>query len=277
MNTIQAIILGIIQGLTEFIPISSTAHLTLAGKIMGLINGGDPKAWTAFMAVIQLGTLLAVLVYFWKDIIRIPGAFFKENIGSERKKYNEQSIDSRMGWLIIIGTIPIVIVGLGLKDLIEGHFTKNLVVIASAMIGLALLLAIAEKKAGFHKKMGDITIKDSIVIGIAQCFALIPGSSRSGTTITAGLFTGLHRETAARFSFLLSIPSVLASGLLEFYQSWPDLNSESIFNLIIATIAAAISGYLSIAFLLRFLRTRTTYLFIFYRIAVGLIIFLFFI
>ncbi len=273
MNIIESIVLGIIQGLTEFLPISSTGHLTVAGKLMNLISGKHPQEWTAFIAVIQLGTLLAVLIYFRNDIIEIIRDFFKENIFG-RKKYSEQSLNSKLGWLIIAGSVPVGIVGLSLKDVIEGALTKNLWIIASSLIGLAILLAIAEKAAVHKKEMKDITIKDSVIVGIAQCFALIPGSSRSGTTITGGLFLGMNRETAARFSFLLSIPAVLASGLLELKESLKFIDPSMALHMIVSTIAAAIFGYLSIDFLLKYLRKNSTFLFVYYRIGLGLIIFI---
>jgi len=271
LNLIEAIVLGIIQGITEFLPISSTGHLTVAGKLMGLISPDKPEHWTAFIAVIQLGTLVSILVYFWKDIWNILGDFFRDNL-SKRKKYTEQSYNSKMGWMIIIGTIPVVIIGLSFKHIIEGDFTKNLYVIASSLIVLAIILAIAEKTANFKKEMKDITIKDSLIIGFAQCFALIPGSSRSGTTITGGLFLGLTRETAARFSFLLSIPAVFASGMLELFESLKYINGDMTVNLIVSTVVSGIIGYLAINFLLKYLRKNTTFLFIYYRIAAGVII-----
>jgi undecaprenyl-diphosphatase len=177
-----------------------------------------------------------------------------------------------MGWLIIIGTIPVVIIGLGFKKFIEGNLTKDLWVIAISLIALAIILAIAEKTAKFKKEIKDITIKDALVIGIAQCFALIPGSSRSGTTITGGLFMGLNRESAARFSFLLSMPAVLASGLLELKESLPYIQFDLAVNMAVATVVAAISGYLAIDLLLKYLKKNTTFVFIYYRIALGLII-----
>ncbi|MCK9426419.1 MAG: undecaprenyl-diphosphatase UppP [Ignavibacteriaceae bacterium] len=271
MSVFEAIILGIIQGLSEFLPISSTGHLTIFGRMFNLISEENPQAWTSFIAVIQLGTLVAVLVYFWKDILHIVTAFLKENLSS-RKKFSLQSLDAKMGWFIILGTIPIVTFGLGFKKIIEGTLTKNLVVIACSLIVLAVILAIAERKAKFKKEMKDITVLDSIVIGIAQAMALIPGSSRSGTTITGGLFMGLTRESAARFSFLLSIPSVFASGLLELYQQIKFIDHSGIVNLVVATIVSGISGYVAIDFLLKYLRKNTTFVFIYYRIALGVLI-----
>ncbi len=271
MSILEAIILGIVQGITEFLPISSTAHLTITGKIMGLINANKPEEWTAIIAIIQLGTLVSILVYFAKDIYNIVIEFFRDNL-IERKGYKQQSLNSRLGWLVIIGTIPVVIVGLGFKDIIEGALTKNLYVIATSLIVLAIILFIAEKTAKFNKKIEDVGIWDAVVVGIAQAFALIPGSSRSGTTITGGLFMGLNREAAARFSFLLSIPAILASGLLQLKEGLEFLNQEHLIAVAVATVVSGISGYLAIDFLLKFLRKNSTNLFIVYRIVAGLII-----
>ncbi len=271
MNILDAIILGIIQGITEFLPISSTGHLTVAGKLMNLISPDKPQEWTAFIAVIQLGTMLAILIYFWKDLVQILISFWKENV-SKRTGFANQSFQSRTGWYIIVGTLPVVFIGLLFKKAIEGALTKDLYVIAINLIVFAVILAIAEKVGKRTKTEKDISLFDSLFIGIAQAFALIPGASRSGTTITGGLFRGLKREDAARFSFLLSVPAVLASGLLELYQSLDILNGTMWINLIISTITAAISGYIAIDFLLKYLKNHSTYLFIYYRIIAGIII-----
>ncbi|HPI20840.1 MAG TPA: undecaprenyl-diphosphatase UppP [Candidatus Kapabacteria bacterium] len=276
MTIIEAIILGIIQGLSEFIPISSTAHLTLAGHLFNLIDPSHPERWTAFIAVIQLGTLAAVFLYFSKDIKSIISNYFSENLGKNRKSFIEQSNHSKLGWLIIIGSLPIGLFGFLLKDLIEGDFTKSPFVIATMLILVAIILFIAEKTAKFKKGINKISIKDSIIVGFAQCLALIPGTSRSGATITTGLFLGIKRDDAARFSFLLSIPAIFASGLYEFYKSITYINSQDLFIIIVATIVSAISGYLSIAFLLKFLKTKSTLLFIVYRIVLGLVVFFYF-
>jgi len=275
MSTIVAMLLGVIQGLTEFIPISSTAHLTIAATWLNVIDPAHPERWTAFMATIQLGTLAAVIAYFRRDITHMTTAFLRENLGSGRRAFREQSGDARMAWLVVIATLPIVVVGLTLKDVIEGPLTKDLSVIAGGLIGVALLLWWADSRATFTKTSSQITVKDSFLIGLAQCLALIPGSSRSGTTIFAGLFRGLTREHAARFSFLMSIPAILGAGILEFigeldHLSWNDGGME----LLVATIAAAVSGYWSIAFLLRYLRTHSLRVFILYRIALGVAILL---
>ncbi len=272
MTIIEAVFLGIIQGLTEFLPISSTGHLTVAGKLMGLISEEHPERWTAFIAVIQIGTLIAIMTYFWKDLINITKDFLKFNLIKPRK-FSEQSFDSKLGWLIIIGSIPVIVVGLGFKDFIEGAFTKNLYVIAISLIALGVILGFAEKIGKFKKELKDLKWYDGLIVGFAQALALIPGSSRSGTTITAGIFLGFKRETAARFSFLLSVPAILGSGLLQLYEALKYIDSSGMVDLIVATVFSAISGYLTIEFLLRFLRKNSTLVFVFYRIAIGIIIF----
>ena len=274
MSLLEAIVLGLIQGLTEFLPISSTGHLTVTGKLMGLISEQNPEHWTAFMAVIQLGTLFAVLLYFWKDLVNIAVSFLKENLIS-RKSFKNQSENSKLGWYILIGSVPVFIIGMLFKDFIEGTFTKSLYVIAISLIALGIILAAAEKLGKFTRGMEKITWKDSLIIGFAQALALIPGSSRSGTTITAGLFLGLKRETAARFSFLLSIPAVFGSGLLEFYHEAKNLDQSGYVLLIVATMVSAISGYLAISFLLNFLKKNSTYIFVIYRILIGVTILIF--
>ena len=199
-------------------------------------------------------------------------AKLKSGLLKERKNFSGQNLNSKLGWFIIIGTIPVVVLGLSFKNIIEGTLTKNLYVIAGSLIGLAIILAIAEMTAKFKKEIKDITMKDAIIIGIAQAFALIPGSSRSGTTITGGLFVGLDRESAARFSFLLSIPAVFLSGLFELYEALKFIDPSLIVNMIISTVVSGIFGYLAIDFLLRYLRKNTTFLFIYYRIALGIAI-----
>ncbi|MBU2505703.1 MAG: undecaprenyl-diphosphatase UppP [Bacteroidetes bacterium] len=271
MTIFEAFLLGIIQGLTEFLPISSTGHLTVAGKLFGLISPDQPERWTAFIAVIQMGTLFAIIIYFWNDLWQILIDFFKENI-IHPKKFANQNSNSKLGWLIILGSIPVAVIGLGFKDIIEGSLTKNLYVIAGSLILLALVLALAEKVGKFTKDIKDLGWKDALIIGIGQSFALIPGSSRSGTTITAGMFVGLKRDTAAKFSFLLSVPAIFGSGLLEFFESLKYIDSGGMLNLIVATIAAAVSGYLTIAFLLNYLKKNSTHIFIYYRIALGIAI-----
>lgn len=277
MTLLQAILLGIVQGLTEFIPISSTAHLVLASRVMNLAL--NPEQLTASIAVIQLGTLLAVFVYFAGDIWSITRSFVTDHLrllkNGGRDDFNRTvpgarlSHEAWLGWLVIIGSIPVAVVGLAFKKQIEGAFTKNLWVIATMMVVIALLLALAEAVGKKLRRMHDLGIKDALAVGFAQCLALIPGSSRSGSTIMAGLFVGEARETAARFSFLLSIPAVAASGLLELKEALHKLPHDSLGTLAVGTIISGIVGYLSIWFLLRYLKTHTTAVFIGYRLIVG--------
>jgi undecaprenyl-diphosphatase len=288
MTTWQAIILGIVQGLTEFIPISSTAHLVFTARVLGLYEGVDKtlqaEQTTATMAVIQLGTLIAVLSYFAQDILNISVAFVRDHLAILRGRQQKSgdsgrrlSRDALLGWLVIIGTIPVAVVGLFFKKQIEGSFTKNLWVIATMMIVVAILLALAEVLGKRDRTMAQLGVRDAIAVGMAQVLALIPGSSRSGSTIMGGLFVGETRETAARFSFLLSIPAIAASGLLELREAITKLPTGSYTSLLIATIISGIVGYASIWFLLRFLRRNSTGIFICYRLVVGgLILFLLF-
>jgi undecaprenyl-diphosphatase len=271
VSFLHAIIYGLIQGLTEFIPISSTAHLTIAGRLMGDIKSDDE--WTAFIAVIQLGTLIAVILYFWSDIIKIVRGFVVANLAiAKKRKIDPSDRDyARLGWLIVMGTLPVAVFGLALKKVIEGPFTKDLRVIAGGLIGLAIVLAIAEVVGSQRRDMRNLKLADALAVGFAQVLSLIPGSSRSGTTITGGLFSGLTRETAARFSFLLSIPAIAASGLLELPKALRSVNT-SWSAVAVATIVSAVSGYLAIAFLLKFLKTHTTFAFVGYRIALGLVL-----
>ena len=272
MTLLQAILLGIVQGLTEFIPISSTAHLVLASRVLGLAL--NPEQLTASIAVIQLGTLIAVFIYFSGDIWNISLAFVRDHLGLLTGGKNGSarprlSHEAWLGWLVIIGSLPVAIVGLLFKKQIEGTFTKNLWVIATMMVVIALLLALAEAVGKRQREMKDLGIKDALAVGFAQCLALIPGSSRSGSTIMGGLFAGETRDTAARFSFLLSIPAIAASGLLEMKEALHKLPDGSLGPLAIGTVVSGIIGYLSIWFLLRFLRTHTTGVFIGYRLVVG--------
>jgi undecaprenyl-diphosphatase len=281
MTILQAIILGIVQGLTEFIPISSTAHLVFASRLIGLYKGVDAafraEQTTATIAVIQLGTLLAVLIYFAKDIVNITKAFVRDHLallrGRQRVNGSVQlSHEAWLGWLIVIGSIPVAVIGLLFKHQIEGTFTKNLWVIATMMIVVALLLALAELVGKRQRSMEQLGIGDALAVGFAQVLALIPGSSRSGSTIMGGLFAGLTRETAARFSFLLSIPAIAASGVLELKEAMHKLPHETYLPLIVATIVSGVVGYASIWLLLRFLRTHSTGVFIAYRLLVGSVI-----
>ena len=277
MTILQAIFLGLVQGLTEFIPVSSTAHLVFAARVVNLYGGADKtlqaEQTTATIAVIQLGTLLAVLIYFARDIVNISRAFVADHVAllSCRNEPGQPifSRDAWLGWLVIIGSIPVGTVGLVLKKQIEGPFTKNLWVIATMMIVVGVLMMIAEILGKRDRGMEQLRISDALAVGSSQVLALIPGSSRSGSTIMGGLFSGLTRETAARFSFLLSIPAIAASGLLELKEAIAKLPDGSYGSLVVATIVSGVVGYASIWFLLRYLRTHSTSLFIIYRVIVG--------
>jgi undecaprenyl-diphosphatase len=284
MNLLQAIILGIVQGLTEFIPISSTAHLVFASRWTNIYDGNAEQI-TATMAVIQLGTLAAVFIYFASDIWGITTAFIRDHwalVTGNRRVDGPPSIaggrpswlsaESWLGWLIIIGSIPIGTIGLIFKDFIEGEGTKNLWIIATMLIVIALLLAVAEKVGSQRKDIKQLGIFDALAVGFAQVLALMPGASRSGSTIMGGLFAGQKRETAARFSFLMSIPAIGASGLLELKEAIHILPQESFIPLVAGTIAAGIVGYLSIWFLISFLKKNTTAVFIIYRLILGTVI-----
>jgi len=280
MTILQAIVLGLVQGLTEFIPVSSTAHLVFAARLVNLYGGADKtlqaEQTTATIAVIQLGTLLAVLIYFSRDIINILRAFITDHLAllSARNEpvRPKLSKDAWLGWLVIIGSLPVGTIGLVLKKQIEGPFTKNLWVIATMMIVVAILLMIAELVGKRDHAMDQLGVGDALAVGFAQVLALMPGSSRSGSTIMGGLFAGQTRETAARFSFLLSIPAIAASGLLELKEAMEKLPSGSYGSLAVATVVSGVVGYASIWFLLRYLRTHSTGVFIVYRVIVGAVI-----
>ncbi|MBN1528011.1 MAG: undecaprenyl-diphosphate phosphatase [Thermoleophilaceae bacterium] len=264
MSTLEAIVLGIVQGLTEFLPISSTGHLRIVPAFMGW---EDPGA--AFTAVTQLGTMAAVLLYFRQDLQRIARAWLR----SLREREVRRELDARIGWYIVLGTIPIGIFGLLFKDQIETG-ARDLYLIGTALIVLGLVLLLAEKVGKRTRHIEDIDARDGFTIGFAQALALIPGVSRSGATITAGLFMGLDRTAAARFSFLLSIPAVVLSGLLELGSilSGEEGQHTSLFNLALATALAFVVGYASIAFLLRYLEHHSTIVFVVYRVALGALV-----
>ena len=261
MSLLEAIVLGIVQGLTEFLPISSTGHLRIVPAFLGW---DDPGA--AFTAVTQLGTMAAVLLYFREDLVRIALAWRRSVF--DRPLRSE--LDARLGWYIVLGTIPIGIFGVLFKDQIETG-ARDLYLIGVALIVLGLVLLAAEKVGTRERSIEQIRTKDGFAIGLAQALALIPGVSRSGATITAGLFMGLDRPAAARFSFLLSVPAVVLSGLLELgtILSEDDEDGTGLLALVVATLMAFVSGYAAIAWLLRFLSTHSTVIFVVYRVALG--------
>ena len=264
MSLLEAIVLGIVQGLTEFLPISSTGHLRIVPAFAGW---PDPGA--AFTAVTQLGTMAAVLLYFREDLLRISRAWLR----SLRDPPLRRQLDARIGWYIVLGTVPIGIFGVLFKDQIETG-ARDLYLIGTTLIVLGLVLFVAEKVGKRDRTIEQIRTTDGFVIGLAQALALIPGVSRSGATITAGLFMGLDRTAAARFSFLLSIPAVVLSGLLELGSilSGEEGESASAFGLVVATFLAFLTGYASIAFLLRYLTSHSTNIFVAYRVVLGILV-----
>ncbi len=261
MDAVQAIVLGIVQGLTEYLPVSSTAHLRIVPAFMGW---EDPGA--AFTAVTQLGTMAAVLLYFRADLWRIARTWS----ASLRRPELRGELDARMGWYIVLGTIPIGIFGFVFRDQIESG-ARSLYLIGTTLIVLGFLLLFAEHVAKRERSVEDITRRDGILIGFAQALALVPGVSRSGATITAGLFLGFDRESAARYSFLLSVPAVVVSGLFELRKIGEE-GGAGFGATVIATICAFIVGYASIAFLLRWLAHHSTAVFVAYRVVLGALV-----
>jgi undecaprenyl-diphosphatase len=261
MSILQAIVLGLVQGLTEFIPVSSTAHLEIVPILLGW---GDPGA--AFSAVVQFGTWIAALIYFAGDIVRLIAGFFR---GLATRRFLSDT-DSREAWLVIIGTIPIVILGLALKKYIESSF-RGLWVVTTMVIFVAILLELAEMYAKGRqlRNFEQLGVGDAVAVGFGQCLALVPGSSRSGSTIMAALFRGIDRPTAARYSFLLSLPAVGAAGFLELFKARHQLAALGWTSIIVSIVVSFVTGYASIWFLLRYLRTHTTHVFIYYRFALG--------
>jgi undecaprenyl-diphosphatase len=268
MTLLQAIVIGIVQGLTEFLPISSTAHMRIVPELLGWRDPGS-----GFSAVIQIGTLIAVLVYFWRDLWRIFAATLREIL----QKTFFQSADARLGWMIAFGTVPIVVVGLLFEKQIDSSL-RSLYVICGSLIAVALLLAVTEWLMRHGRVRGrsleEINRRDATVVGLAQALAIIPGTSRSGVTLLGGLASGLSREAAARYSFLLSVPAVGAAGIYKLIKERHDLlgSQSQAINLAAGLIAAAVVGYLSIDWLLRYLRKRSTVVFIVYRIALAIIL-----
>jgi undecaprenyl-diphosphatase len=261
MTIFEAIVLGLVQGLTEFIPISSTGHLKLVPELLGW---GDPGP--AISAVIQFGTILAVIIYFFRDIIRLTVGFFRGLIA--RKPFGDA--DSREAWYVIFATIPIVVVGVLLKDLIEGVF-RSTWVITFQLVFIAILMQVAEayaKRRGIRPRE-DFNAKDAWIIGAGQCIALIPGSSRSGSTIMTALFRRVSHDYAARFSFVMSIPAITAAGVFQLVDAKAELATIGATPIMVGIVVAFFSGWASIHFLLRYLRTHTTHIFIWYRYVLG--------
>jgi len=268
VDFLEAIILGLVQGLTEFLPISSSAHLRILGDVAGW---GDPGA--TFTAITQLGTETAVLIYFWKDITRIIGAWFRSfgaRGGKRSAGIQKGDPDVRMGWLIIIGTIPIVVVGYLFQATIR-HELRSLWFVAIVLIVFGLLLWLADWLGRKTKELDHLSYRDGILIGVAQMLALIPGVSRSGASISAGLALGYTRTAAARFAFLLAIPAVFGSGLYELLTSFrePGSNAYGPLETLAATVVAFAVGFAIIAFLMRYLSKGSYLPFVIYRLVLG--------
>jgi undecaprenyl-diphosphatase len=262
MNLFDAVILGIVQGLTEFLPISSSAHVQIVQQLLGLDAMSKP-ALTAFIATIQLGTEAAVLIYFWKDITRIVKAFFASIFRGQK------SSDSKLGWLIIVGSIPVVVVGLVFKDLIENQL-RNLWIVSINLIVFGIILAVTDRLGKRNRGIDQLTTKHGILFGLGQALAVIPGVSRSGGTISVGLALGYSRQAAARYSFLLAIPAVLASGLYEFAKTYKDLATADLAATGLATVVAFAVGFSVIVVLLRYLNRGSFMPFVAWRVILGL-------
>lgn len=265
ITLVRAIVIGIVQGLTEFLPISSTAHVKVVPVVLGW---GDPGV--SFTAVIQLGSVAAILWYFWDDLSTVTMNFLKALFA---RRFD--SSEFRLGLGILLGTLPIVVVGLYLKLFVPGYedsVVRSTAAIAVTSIVMAVLLAIAEVVGKRKRDFGKLGLSDGLLVGIAQAFALVPGASRSGSTLTAGLFIGLKRETAARFSFLLGMPAILLSGLVSITDVVGADSRVALVPLIGGLIAAVVSSYLAIAWLIDFLKKHSTWVFVWYRLAFGAVI-----
>jgi len=271
-----AIVLGLVQGLTEFLPVSSSAHLRIVGDLLGV---GDPGA--AFTAIIQLGTESAVVLYFRRDIARICVAWWRAVRGADgtdrAARFGSHDPDARMGWYIGLGSLPIIVLGLIFQNSIENTF-RNLYLIAFTLAGFALVLGWADRRAALVRSLGDLTPRHAVIFGFAQALALIPGVSRSGGTITAGLLLGYTREAAARYSFLLAIPAVLGSGLFELAKSLDQFGTPGtpgVGATLIATAVAFVVGYVVIIAFLKIISTYSYLPFVIYRLVLaGLVLIL---
>ncbi|OLT09471.1 undecaprenyl-diphosphatase UppP [Kocuria sp. CNJ-770] len=266
MNWIESIILGLVQGLTEFLPVSSSAHLRIVGEF--LPNSADPGA--AFTAITQLGTETAVIIYFWRDIVRILKQWTLSLVG----RVERSDPDARMGWLIILGSLPIGVLGLLLEDYIDTEF-RSLWITATMLVVFGVILAVADRVGRQARHLDDLTVKHGVLFGFAQALALIPGVSRSGGTITAGLLMGYTREAAARYAFLLAIPAVFASGLYKLARTLgePQSGPYGMAEILLATGIAFAVAYVIIGWFMHYISNRSYTVFVWYRIALGLAIF----
>ncbi|KQQ01307.1 MULTISPECIES: undecaprenyl-diphosphate phosphatase [unclassified Rathayibacter] len=271
MGLLDALILGLVQGLTEFLPISSSAHLRIVSELLPGLDGRDTGA--AFTAITQLGTETAVIIYFWRDIVKIVSNWCRSLVG----RVPRTDANARMGWLIIIGSIPIIVLGLIFQDAIETTL-RSLWVVATTLIVFGILLGIADAVGAKKRRLRDLNVRDGLIYGGAQALALVPGVSRSGGTITAGLFMGYERKAAARYSFLLAIPAVFGSGLYQLYKSLsdPEILPNQIqvggLETLVATIVAFVVGFVVIAFFMGYISRRSFLPFVIYRILLGVVL-----
>jgi undecaprenyl-diphosphatase len=263
ISLLDSVVLGVVEGLTEFLPVSSTGHLTIVEKMLDLPI--DDKGVTAFTAIIQMGAIAAVLVYFFGDIVRIVSAWGRGLFQAEVRG----SFDYRFGWFVIWGSVPIVVVGFLLRNAISGPL-RNLWVVAGALIAWSAVMVLAEKRATQARKERSITLVDVLIIGVVQCAALVPGVSRSGATISAGLLRGLDRVAATRLSFFLSIPALVGAGLYELKDAVNE--SVPVGALVVGTVVSFVVAYASIAWLLRFVAGHRITLFVPYRVALGAVL-----
>jgi undecaprenyl-diphosphatase len=263
MTIWDAIILGIVEGLTEFLPVSSTGHLTIASKLLG--QKIDDPAVTAFTAVIQFGAIAAVVLFMWKDIARYAVAWFR---GLRHPEYRGE-LDHRMGWFVIVGSLPICVVGFLARDIISGPL-RSMWWVAGSLIVWSFFMVAAEKLGSKARPLTRITLLDAIVMGLIQCLALIPGVSRSGATITAGLFRGLDRVASTKMAFLLGIPALVGAAVFELKDALS--GHIGVVPLLVGTVVSFIVGYASVAWLLRFVAKHSTSIFAFYRILLGVVI-----
>ena len=261
LTYVQSVVLGVVEGLTEFLPVSSTGHLTITEKLMGLTV--DDPAVTSFTAVVQLGAILATLIYFRTDIARLVRAF----VAGLRDSGRRDAPDYRLAWFVIVGSIPVAVAGLALKDVITGPL-RSLWVVAVALIAWSAVMVVAERRATQARGERDLTLTDVVVIGLVQCIALVPGVSRSGATISAGLLRGVDRVTATRLSFFLAIPALTAAGLYELKDV--DTAVVGAGQIVVGTLVAFVVAYASIAWLLRFVQRHPITVFVYYRVALGL-------
>ena len=271
LSYLDALILGVVEGLTEFLPVSSTGHLTITEKLLGFKL--DDPGLTAYTAIIQLGAIVATFLYFWRDIVRLAVAWGSGLRSGEARTHH----DYQLAWAVIVGSIPVGIVGFVLKDVISGPL-RSLWVVAFALLGWSVVMWLAESRhamldsRGEQRGEGSVTLMDGLVIGLVQCMALVPGVSRSGATISAGLFRGLDRVTATRLSFFMAIPALTAAGLFEAAHERSHLKLLGVGQMALGIVVSFIVAYASIAWLLRFVSTNKITAFVWYRVAVAVIL-----